>query len=357
MQQLNLFGSRTTSIVGKGQSVHFPIMTPLVTSYMMPLYDNFNQKTLDEKTSLIEPLKYLSNLVYEVFGQNLPSYDIVPHEEITLKDDTNDVVLGFSGGLDSCYQALLLKDAGYNVHLFHVSGVHAYEGLSEIPAVFSFAEKNDMDLIIVKWKRNNKKDNKYRQQWGDNAIKNQLIEAMMIDYCAEMGWNKVSIGEDNSYSIYRSDVMLGTNVTDCKEVQTAFEQAVKQFVGNVQFMLIERPTNSQIHNKFERLKLLKERGLIDDYYSCVGAGRFNKYNHDVNEIKYDVKLTKYNCGCACTKCALHNLVMHYGGLHTFPQPFIDKCWERLNKTAYNNMTAMFGLDIPIEQRVQNILTY
>lgn len=357
MERLNLFGSKTTSIVGKGQSVHFPYMTPLVTSYMMPLYDNFNQKVFDTETTLIEPLKELSNLVYDVFDQSKPNYNFLPYEKVALNDTTNDVMLGFSGGLDSCYQALLLKNAGYNVHLFHVSGVHAYEGLAEIPAVFSFAEKTGMDLIVVKWKRDNKKSNKYRQQWGDNAIKNQLIEAMMIDYCAEKGWNKVSIGEDNSYSIYRSDVMLGTNVTDCKEVQEAFEVAVKKFVENIQFMLIERPENSQIHNKLERLKLLEKQGLLDDYYSCVGAGRFNKYNHNVNELKYNVKLTRYNCGCACTKCALHNLVMHYGGLRTFPQPFIDKCWERLNKTAYNNMTAMFGLNIPIEQRVQNILTY
>ena len=355
MKQLNLFGTKTTRLDGCGQYVQFPPMTPIVSEYMMALYDNFNQKVFDETTTIIKPLYGLTKLTYDVFGQSQPKYNFVENEHLSLGKSEKDIILGFSGGLDSCYQALLLRNKGFNVHLFHVVGIHGYEGLSEMPAVESFAQKTNLDLITVKWKRNTQ--SKYKQQWGDNAVKNQFIEALMIDYCNEHGWNKVSIGEDNSYSVYRSDVMLGTNVTDCKEVQIEFENAIHSFVDNIEFHLIERPTNSTKHNKLERLKLLDENGLLDDYYSCVGAGRFNKHNHDLNENKYGISLNKHNCGCYCTKCALHNLVMHYGGMREFPKEFLDKCWARLNDVKFNNMVGLFGVDLPIEQRITNLLTY
>lgn len=360
MIELNIFDDKTTHIIGKGEDVSFPQMNPVVSCYMLPLYDNFNQKNFDTQTNIIKPFEELSNLVYDVFNQNRPKYDFSTNETLSFPNSSsiNDVILGFSGGLDSCYQAIVLKEKGYNVHLFHVNGINAYEGRVQMNAVESFAKKMGMELCLSTWKRLGKQStNKYYQQWGDNAIKNQFIESIMIDICLERGYNKISLGDDESISVYDSDAKLGINITDCKEVQNTFWDAISSFCKGLEYIGIKRPAYSTKFSKLERLKLLEKYNLQDDYYSCVGSGRFNQYNHNTCEKKYGIKLHRYNCGCYCTKCSIHNLILHYVGGIKFPENFISKCWERLWNTKHGNFEELFGKDIPLEKRVRNLLTY
>jgi hypothetical protein len=353
----DIFGNGTT-IVSQGQRIFLPFVTDAVaTMALLPLYDNFNQRVFDKEVSVVKPFEPLCNLVYDVFGQERPKYRHIDYKSMQMDTSDKNVVLGFSGGLDSCYQAILLKEQGYDVHLFHVKGIHGYEGYSEMPAVESFAKKMDMDLIVVDWKRDMRKDNKHRPSWGDNAIKNQLIECMMIDYCMLKGWNKISLGDDESISVYDSDAKCGINITDCREVQGVFVESVKEFVERLVYIGIQRKENSMDDNKYNRIEKLAEYGCVDDYYSCVGSGRFNGYNHSVCEKKHNVSLHRYNCGCYCTKCAIHNLLLHYVGNIGFDDVFIDKCWERLWNTEYGNFEELFGKDVPLETRIDNLKKY
>ena len=358
---MDLFGFDKTNIIhGKGQDILVPTLTPTLTDAVMPLFDNFNQAqgSLDWGVAIPKPLEPLNDLIYGVFKEDLPSkrYVDVPH--VTLTGDTNDVVLAFSGGLDSCYQALRLRESGYTVHLFHVKGVNAYEGGVQVKAVEEFARRTGMDLIYATWKRKGTREtNKYYQTWGDNAIKNQLIEAIMADLCAERGWNKFSLGDDESISVYDSDAKLGINITDCKETQRLFLDGLRLMCDGFEYIGINRGEHSTDANKYSRLALLDEYGCTDAYYSCVGSGRFNQYNHDVCERKYGIHLHKYNCGCYCTKCAIHNLLLHYVGHVDFPVDFVLACWERLWKTRFGNFDGLFGKDVPLDERVKNLLTY
>ena len=355
----DLFGfNKTNLIIGKGQDIQVPTLSPTVTEMLMPLYDNYNQVSFDSSVSVPRPFGALNELVYETFKQKKPTIRYVEGEKVTLTGDTRDVLLAFSGGLDSCYQAIRLKDAGYNVHLFHVKSVNAYEGGVQLHAVEDFAQRMGMELIYATWKRKgNKETNKYYQTWGDNAIKNQLIEAIMIDLCAERGWNKFSLGDDESISVYDSDAKLGINITDCKEIQHTFLDGLSMVCDGYEYIGIERGEKSTDANKYARLYMLEKRGCADAYYSCVGSGRFNQYNHDTCEKKYGVHLHKYNCGCYCTKCAIHNLLLHYVGHVDFPIDFVLACWERLWKTKYGSFDELFGKNVPLDERIKNLLTY
>jgi hypothetical protein len=361
MIELGLFDiSQQTVIYGKGEKVYIPYKSYFFTQKLLHIYDIFNPKDFDDKVHVYEPFIDLVQLVYKTFNQELPQIDSVPirdEEKFSFCEDDTNVVLAFSGGLDSCYQALCLKEKGYQVHLFHISGINYYEGNSACEVGRSFAQKMGMNFIEAKWKRNNSKSNPYRQYWGDNAIKNQLILGMMADYCIDMGWNRISLGEDNAFSIYRTDALLGINITDCREIQTTFEKDIHSFTRNLKIMLIDRPIGSCVENKMDRLLKLIDYNLLDDFYSCVGAARFNRYNHDTCLSKYGVVLPKHNCGCYCTKCAIHNLLLHYIGGKNYPENFISKCWERLWNSKFGNFDIMFGRDIPLEDRIKNLQTY
>lgn len=358
---MDLFGFDKTNVInGKGQDVLVPVMTPTFTNAVMPLYDNFNQQEFSQSVVTYDCFRPLVSLVYKTFGFDEPTFVTSPcnGKLVSLIGGSNDVLLAFSGGLDSCYQAIRLKDMGYTVHLFHVKSIHAYEGNMQLKAVESFARKMQMEVIYATWKRKGTKaTNPYYQTWGDNAIKNQFIMAMMIDYCAERGWNKISLGDDESISVYDSDAKLGINITDCRETQHLFMDGVRGLCLNVEYLGIERGEKSTDDNKFARLITLYEYGCGDDFYSCVGAGRFNQYNHDTCEHKYGVHLDKYNCGCYCTKCAIHNLLLHYVGGYGFNEEFINKCWERLWNTEHGNFSELFGRDVPLDKRIKNLLTY
>lgn len=350
-----------STIKGVASSIEVPRGTYNITPHFLRIYENFNQRVFDDTVTTLPEFKFFVDAVYDIHKQKRPKYmflrDWVMGSHMTLANNSKDILLGFSGGLDSCYFAILLKEQGYNVHLLHIRNLNGYEGDLSFRASLDFAQKMGMELIVCKFKRHGGKDNKYAQFWEDNTSKNQLICTIMLDICLQREWQIVALGDDASMSSERPDMTLGINSTDCREVQGAYEQSISELIHNVKFKRIDREINSTDANKYDRLYKLSQYSALDSYYSCVGAGRFNQYNHSMNELKFGIKLPQYNCGCSCAKCATHNLLLHYKGFITFPKPFVDKCWERLWNTKHGTIKALFSPNIPIEKRIDNLFRY
>jgi hypothetical protein len=346
----------TTTLVGDGFSIDAPFVNCEynVTNIILPLYSSFNKEAFPRKIKTHKCFCDFVGIIYDAFEQEL---DIELHTDKIpsyLLCDNKDVILGFSGGLDSAYQALELRRNGYNVHLFHVRGLNGYEGNKAYLASMSFADNLGFDFIEARFCRG--KD--FSMHWIENPIKNQLIQAIMLDIAIDRGYKYIAIGDDASMSFSRPDFILGTNTTDCREIQSCFEQSICNLLGDtISFLMIDREIGSKQKHKGERIASLIKANAIDHYYSCVGAGRFNEYNHRNSEEKYNIKLPKHNCGCFCAKCAMHNLLMHYMGIVEYPKVFIDACWDRLWKTKHGNIATLFSSDIPLEQRIKNLYHY
>lgn len=325
-----------------------------LTKELLSHYDNFNKKTFDKDVLVDYRLCDFVNIVYGVFGQEAKKMDIqeIDAPRFTLSQKKS-VVLGFSGGLDSAYHALRLKDMGYTVYLVHLSGLNSYENNNAEKSAVEFSQQNDFELIIVKVKKNAKN----KMFWTENPIKNQLIQAICIDFAISKGIDTIGLGDDYSMSFSRPDFILGTNTTDCREIQAAFESFVSQYMPSLRFKMIERPIGSDKENKLIRIQKLAQHNSLNLYYSCVGAGRFNQYNRAQNIAKYNISLPQYNCGCSCAKCAMHNLLMHYGKVKEYPQDFVDACWDRLWKTKHGNISALFAPNISLSERINNLFTY
>jgi len=317
----------------------------LVTS----MYDNFNKKEFDKEILIPRVLKKFVSLVYKFHEQEFSVCKTYKVDKIECWFNKNKhVVLGFSGGLDSCYQAFRLREKGYTVHLFHVKNINTYENAQATHLVEPFAQKFLFDLTQVNFIKNSSKDNPYRQHWPENTIKNQVIISMMLDYCIDKGYSNISLGDDFSLSI--EDAIAGTNGTDSKEITKSFLFGIQKIV-DIDFIPISKGID-----KGTRLKKLSKYLCLDEYYSCVSPGRFNAKWHDNNCAKYKVELPKHQCG-SCRKCCMHFLIMKEIGLVKPNKKFEEHCWEILYSTKFNADYFLFSPDLSKKQRIKNLFEY
>lgn len=325
---------------------------PYLTSYFTPLYDNFNKEIFDSEIGIPNAFEDFVQLVYNAHKQ---SFKRIYMKEISIpkcsyNKDSKDVLLGFSAGLDSVYQAIALKEQGYNVKLFYLINGNMYENGQSYKWAKVIAEKLNMPLITAKISPNTKKDNPYRKFWAENPIKNQYIMAMMVDTCIEYNIQYISMGDDFNLDIEHA--AIGINLTDAKEMTQTWLKGLHHYLPDIKFIPIENNIE-----KDKRIEKLIEYNLQDYYYSCVQSGRFNQKFHKTCEEKYNIKLFHNNCGTYCRKCAMHNLILYYKGIQTFPEDFINKCWERMWNNAHSADYVFFSPDIPLEQRIKNLLEY
>lgn len=311
------------------------------------LLNVFNQKLFNYYIDCPIEFEDWIKLIYKKFDRELKG--IRPYKEdikhIALQKNDKQVLLACSGGLDSTYQIYQLQEMGYEPILYHMRNVNYYENGQSYKAIKSIAEKTGLKLICVDFKKH--MDVNYQKCWPENPIKNQFILFTMIDYCYTNELNKICM--DGSWEFSIDEVTAGVDVADAPENYELWLNSVTKYVDNLEFV----KTSHNI-SKFDKIKCLDEKGLMDDVYSCLNVGRLNEYNHNRAEKKYGIKLFKHNCGCSCRKCSHHNLLMHYTSWKTFPQEFIDKCWKMLYSNSYNSRDMLFNENIPLEQRIKNL---
>lgn len=334
--------SKIESSAGVITAPHQTYVSPLV----FELYSNYCLASPDTSVDILEISEVTSLVCDKLSVKKTPNThkkmaDVIPSH--TSSNNTTDVVLGFSGGLDSVYQALTLKEEGYNVILYHLRGINSYENGQGTARCRKIAEKigaKYIETVIGK--------KKGWQQVPECPLKNELIMSLMIDYCLSEGVSKISMGDDLKLSL--TDSVVGVNVTDAYELTTAFIDGIRGVV-DIEFIPIRGG------EKIDRIKKLMEWGLENDYYSCVCGGRFNKSLHERNEKKYGVRLFEGNCGCSCRKCAMHNLLLHYDGIKVFPQEFVDRCWKILWKNKHSADYEFFKPTLPLQERIKNLFEY
>ncbi len=328
-----------------GDKIDVPVLDRTFTNLGIDLYNICNQQKFNLYINCPFEFENWMKLIYNKFNcklLGLRKYDLA---NIKLESDNNNVLLACSGGLDSIYQAIQLKEMGYNPIYYHIKNVNSYENGNAYKTAIEASKKLGIELVIGELKRNYKSN--YNKVWPENPIKNQMILFTMIDYCKENNINKICM--DGSWEFTIDEVTAGVDVADAPENYEYWLDGIKHYVDNLEFI----KTSHDI-SKFDKIKALDELGLMDYIYSCLGAGRFNEYRHNEIEKKYNIKLFKHNCGYFCRKCAHHNLLMYYSNYKIFPQEFIDKCWHIMNNNSFASRNMLFGNNIPIEQKIQNL---
>ena len=320
--------------------VTFKSRSKTFTQLGADLFNIFNLKAFKKNVVIPEGFNNIIQLLYNKFEISVPNVTEIPYNAVNLTDNKEVVILTFSGGLDSCYQALKLKEQGYEVHLFHMSNANRYENGQGTKVAKEFAATHNFKFIEAKL------SNGYKY-WPENPLKNQMILTTIIDYCIDNGYNRISLGE--SLALSTDETVAGINTTDSKDLTYMFIDDLKKYVNNLVILEVEGTPS-----KLDKLNLLTKYNSIDLYYSCLHAGRFNASRHKQAETKFNIKLPLHNCGCYCRKCATQNLLLHYGGVMTYPEEFIEKCWKIMYDNGFSSEKRFFTPDIPLEQRIKNL---
>lgn len=339
MLELKSFASR----------IRIPVEEEHFSKIFLDIHDSFNKEKFDDNLYCYSDFENFINIVYDKYGIKRPYIDSLPFYNEYSVPNNNKVLLGFSGGLDSVAQLLLLKEQNYEVIPYSMFNVNFYENGQGNNSCKRICEKLNISLVQSNFIRCMDNNNPYHKFWNENPIKNQMIMATMIDYCIENGIQNISLGDDLDLNL--KDSVNGTNTTDSHEITESFMDGMYNHVHNLKFIPMKKG-----FNKLERIKLLMKYGLENEYYSCVLPGKFNQMRHNGNMKKFNIELFGKNCGCSCRKCSHHNLMLHYGNVKSFPDEFINACWKRLgdkNSADYE----FFRNDLPLEVRIRNLFEY
>lgn len=313
---------------------------------MLEMYRNFTTNPFTTQPVIYKGFEELVKIVYDKYNFEYNDNRVMQilTEERHSKGDNNRVLIGFSGGLDSAYSALSLRDKGYDVTLFHAKSLNkSYP--KESHHAMQFAENLGFTLVTIDI------THKGKEAYPDNPFKNQLILSYMYDYARQNNISNLMLGADRTTNI--SDSVIGFTVTDSVNVFDAFMSGLHNIDKNVNLMFIDGDIS-----KFERLRYIinNHKDALDYIYSCIVPHRFNESLHRNNEKKFGIKLLNDRCG-SCYKCCMEYILLYELGYYEYNEKMLKHCYEVLYKSPLSHRPDLFDKKLPYETRRKNVLEY
>ena len=235
----------------------------------------------------------------------------------TIQDDKTYIVCT-SGGKDSVATAKVLKEAGFNVILYHMHGINQayYDEYTTIPKIAEYLgvpyHIEDVKLIG-------------KHQYVEHPMKNMLIANGAITYCVQ---NKlpVNIAFGNYSSSKLDDMEFDICAGDSRDMWYIYEQVIQNIIPDFHILT---PLES-IKDTYDILS--KDTDLYSLCISCMSPYRFRKHWAERTEKKYKLKLFPNRCGC-CAKCCLEYMVMADTFITAYDKEYYNHCFDVLKKTA------------------------
>lgn len=324
-------------IILENEAAKLYVENDVYSKYALDVYKYLN-KAQFEDFSTIDLFEPVLKLILECHKQH-PEISFKAAKKPSFVKDDNRVLLCCSGGLDSVYQALRLRELGYDVILMHLNGANFYENGQAHKVFESFAEKFSFDAYEPKISPKHKGE--YKKAWQENSFKDFLIYSIAIDYMIKHNIRYLSSGDD--LRLEMKDQVTGVNTGDARQLTEAFINAF-----GIEFLPVDRNID-----KAQRLAYLDRFGARDYYLSCVGPGRLIRSQHERYEKKFGVKTDKWCC-FSCRKCCFHLLADHYFNGKPLPQELINRCWDKM---AVGADAAFFGKHLDLQTRIKNLRDY
>lgn len=317
-----------------------------LTTELIKLYNNYCIFPFLNNIETVYGFNDNINLLYQFHQQPLPN--IINYKFINIiinENNFNDegIIIGASGGLDSCYAALKAKDEGKKVILIHFQGLNK-NFPKETEQIINFAKTNSMSLYIINVK------NKGKNFFPDNPFKNQLILSALAEIGYKLSINNIMLGATGTFNIEKSKI--GFNVTDTIENYNSFLNGLKLYYPLINIIYLNKDIT-----KYTMLKYIVDNHIESLQYicSCINPNRFVTMLHNNNEKKYNIKLLKYRCG-SCFKCAMEYILLYEIGYYN-DIDFLLHCYDILAKSKNSHAPELFNLHLPYEVRRKNVLEY
>lgn len=305
---------------------------------VLPIYNEFACAEPSPELTVGEGFGDLARILYGYHGEPEP---LVHEQAFSLPGAVHGgrVLVGFSGGLDSAYQAISMRDAGWDVELFHVAGLNGRYPDEDLFAR-RFAEAAGIPYTECRVHAK-------PQRFPDNPAKNQLVMSIMADWGLGRGIGDYAMGAD--WCTPLSESKVGFTVTDSVEVNEAYVRGMRAH-SDIAYHFI--PSDMK---KVGRVAALRDAGLLEHVYSCIGPHRFRGRLRATNERKYGVRLLPGRCG-SCFKCCMESLLLHELG-EEMPEAYLTHCWDVLGGSSLSHAADMFGRGVPLQRRRELLLRY
>ena len=220
----------------------------------IPCYINYSKIALDiygylnpqnfYETIVIE--KFMEDSLREIYKIHKQEYtpiikSYVYNPIFTIEDK---VLLAFSAGLDSMYQAFKLRDKGFNVILFHCKNMNYYSNGKEYEACINFINKYNFPLVECNIKANNKKDNRNINDYNCRTVRNN-VDVCRKSYIIYIMFNHKYIlyRKIDTRRIYKTD---GGFAPDSDAVAVQRSSSFRNFLSYQQY---GTSSNNRINNR------------------------------------------------------------------------------------------------------------
>lgn len=293
------------------------------------VYEYFNNKILQKSGALPGIFRNTINLLDKLNHHSTEHNFYEFSYDIKKNDFCRNVLLAFSGSLNSIYQLLNLKELGYNITLFYLN-YNTLLSSKRLIQVKILSENLNLPLVICDFEL----DDSLRVQ---NCFKNLLMYSLMLDCCQDRNIYYISSG--NSLLNKRNTKILSNQK---RVTETFFNELYLKF--NFDFV-----TSPNI-NKINKLMKLKELNLDQAFTDCINTDRFLKINRNKLVTRLHLTLPNNNCGI-CSKCTFYNLLRHYYFNEILPQEYLDYCWKTV---ITENTPDLFDINLSLTTRINNL---
>ena len=314
--------------VSKVGKLEAPFELKLGTEALLT-YEYFNDKILAKNTTLPAIFKNTILLLDKLNHHKTEHtfYDF-PYD-VNKNDFCMNVLMAFSGSLDSIYQTIHLKNFGYDVTLFYLNYNTALD-YKRLDIIKNLANTLNLPLVICNVTLNNK-------LFVENSFNNLFMYALMLDCCQA----------NNIYYISSGDSLVNISpkktISSLKQVtETFFNELYLKF--NFDFIPAVKV------NKIDKLLKLNSLNLDEYFTDCINTDKFLKIKRNKLLTRLNIDLPENNCG-VCPKCVFYNLLKYYYLNENLPQNYIDFCW---NKVVTENTYDLFNKNLPLALRIDNL---
>ncbi len=234
------------------------------------------------------------------------------------KYDSKNIIVCFSGGKDSLVTALHYKKLGYNVYLYHVTGLNKCY-YDEFKAVEALGKMLEMPVYI--------EDVSYKGThcWTEHPMKNMLLVNLALQYGIRAGiGTKVAMGNFYTSSLETDafDVCGG----DCVEMWNAYETIIKRIIPKFHVYRSSKNFQTTINT------LLQHTELIPKTISCITPNRFRNQLREKNRKKYGFPTMENRCG-SCWKCCIEYIIFCDNNVFPYDEKYYTHCLEILRNTT------------------------